>query len=433
MARPLVLAILTTLVLTLAGCTADDAVTGASTAAERASKANDMLANPPWADVQPTGRVKDFTLYLHPMPDHELYPGASMAMWGFSLSDDPATASVPGPVIRVTEGDTVRVTLISTVAGFNHTIHWHGQHVPWDMDGVPFMSQPPVEPNEQFTYEWIAKPAGTYWYHCHVDAQHHIDMGMYGVLIVDPQDPSEDPAYDPNHEFIMVLDDMDRFHVEGGTPAGSNLPQDGDLYSYEEWLRRTTSDAANRNTQVSDRVTGTPLRPHRDAAYGYPITHAPYTADYNTFLINGFAFPYTEPLIVEEGKVARIRFVNVGNSPFAMHLHGHHMLVTHKDGILLESPYWVDTLPILSAERYDVYVKLDNAGMWDFHDHIGGHTSNDNIFPGGAMTMLCYTSSDMCRVGGGHDHGGAASTNNGAGWFPATSGELMRWSGHDLP
>lgn len=62
-----------------------------------------MLALPPGADVQPTGRTVHFTLYLHRI-QHELYPGATMAMWGFSLSDDPATASVPGPELRVTEG-----------------------------------------------------------------------------------------------------------------------------------------------------------------------------------------------------------------------------------------------------------------------------------------------------------------------------------------
>ena len=427
MARPIVLGILVTVVLLAAGCTTDDSVTGASTLEERASKANAMLATPPWANVQPTGNVKEFTLTLFPMTQHTVYPGATMAMWAFSLTDDPADATVPGPTLRVTEGDLVRVTLRSTVAGFNHTLHWHGQHVPWEMDGVPFMSQSPVEPGEDFTYEFIAKPAGTYWYHCHVDAQHHIDMGMYGLLIVDPQDPAQDPAYDK--EFLMVLDDMDRYHIEGGTPVASNTPQNLDPYSYEEWLRRQTSDAANRNSQVQDASGETGVRPQRSDEYGYPITHPTYTADYNTFLINGFAFPYTQPLLIDDDDIVRIRFVNVGNVPFAMHLHGHHMLVTHKDGILLESPYWVDTLPILPAERYDVYMKGENPGMWDFHDHIGGHTQNDNIFPGGAMTMLCYTSVEQCKVGGGgHEHGG--SSNGRWAWY---SGELLNWMGSELP
>lgn len=419
MRRAIVLAAVLAAVLT--GCTAEDAIQGA-TAQERAGHANDMLANPPWANVAPTGRVVDVTLYLHRMDNHELYPGAVMSMWGFSTSDDPSTATVPGPEIRVTEGDTLRVTLVATFDGFNHTLHFHGQHVPFAMDGVPYASQEPVQPGEPFTYEFVASPAGTYWYHCHVDAQHHIDMGMYGVLIVEPQDAAQDPRFDV--EFTLVMDEMDRYHNEGGLPSGTNMPQSLDPFSYEEWLRRQGSDAVNRNTAVQDGLSQTGAQPQRSEEYGYPITHAPYTATYQTYLINGYAFPYTEPLIVNDGQIARLRLVNAGNEAFAMHLHGHHVLVTHKDGILLESPYWADVVPLLPGERYDVYVKLDNPGMWDLHDHVGGHTQNDYVFPGGAMTMLCYASYEGCSVGGGHDHGG---------YYPSRSGDLLRWTGHDLP
>lgn len=406
--------------LALAGCTTNGDVQTAS-AETKASKVNAMLEAPPGSDVEPTGNVKEFTLYLHRMDGHELYPGASMSMWGFSLSEDPATASVPGPTLRVTEGDTVRVTLHSTIAGFNHTLHWHGQHVPADQDGVPYVSQDPVEAGVDYTYEFIAKPAGTYWYHCHVDAQHHIDMGMYGALIVDPQDPAEDPRYD--REFVMILDDMDRYHLEGGQPAAGNMPQGGDVYSTEEWLKRQANDVVTRNQQVNDALAqgNTSVRPNRD---WYPVTYPPYTADYNTFLINGVAFPYTESLVGGEGDILRIRLINVANEVFAMHLHGHHVLVTHKDGILLESPYWADVVAIAPGERYDLYVKLDNPGMWDVHDHIGGHTQNDNIFPGGAMTMLCYEGygDGMCESGGGHDHGG----------MNQRAGDLLGWSGREL-
>lgn len=422
--RPLVLASILLASLVAAGCVDSEPLTGASIS-ERVSRVNDMLENAPGTNVRPTGNVKEFDLYLHPMR-HELYPGAVMQMWGFSLDPDPSTAMMPGPTLRVTEGDQVIVNFQSTVAGFNHTLHWHGQHVPWEQDGVPFLTQSPIEPGEVFTYAFIAKPAGTYWYHCHVDAPHHIDMGMYGVLIVDPQDPADDPHYD--REFLMVLDDMDRFHLEGGQTPGENMPQSGDPDLYEEWARRQAADLVNRNPQVSDRVTGTPLREHRGEEYGYPVTHAPYTANYNTWLINGFSFPYTEPLVVQEGDTIRIRMVNVGNSFHAMHLHGHHMLVTHKDGILLASPYWVDTLILGPSERYDLYVPMNNPGLWDFHDHIGKHTTNDNIFPGGAMTMLCYEghAHRHCDASGGHAHGGHDGGR-------LTAGDFFRWSGHALP
>ena len=421
-ARVLLLVALTSALAT-AGCFGGEAVTPASIR-DRASLVDELLANPPGSEVRPTGDRVEFDLYLHRMENHEVFPGAFMTMWGFSLDPDPTTAQIPGPTLRVTAGDTVVVNFRSTVAGFNHTLHWHGQHVPYEQDGVPYLTQNPVEAEEVFTYEFVAKPAGTYWYHCHVDAQHHVDMGMYGVLIVDPQDPADDPRHDK--EFVMVMDDMDRFHLETGQPVMGNLPQNGDPWTYEEWAKRQSGDTVNRNPAVSDKVTGTPLRPTRDPAkYGGMPTYPPYTADYNTFLINGFSFPYTEPLVVSEGDVVRIRMVNAGNVVFAMHLHGHHMLVTHKDGVAVLAPWWADTVMLAPGERYDVFVKMDNPGLWDFHDHVGGHTQNDDIFPGGAMTMLVYDQFASGMGGGGHDHGGGGRVR--------TSGDVIGWSRQMLP
>ncbi|MHB8605469.1 MAG: multicopper oxidase domain-containing protein, partial [Thermoplasmatota archaeon] len=168
----------------LAGCVSGNPLASQSTS-DLTGKWADILAHPPGADVKPTGVTKEFTLYLMPMV-HEPYPGVTMNMWGFSLSDDPKTATVPGPEIRVTEGDRVIVHFRPLVAGFNHTIHWHGLSVPNEDDGVPFITQTPTEPGQSSTYDFIAKPAGTYWYHCHVDPAHHLDMGMYGAFIVEP-------------------------------------------------------------------------------------------------------------------------------------------------------------------------------------------------------------------------------------------------------
>jgi manganese oxidase len=401
----------------LAGCTTGGVLSSSSSSG--GSSAAAMLEHPPGSDVKPTGIVREFDVYLHKMAEHELYPGAKMGMWGFSESSDPTTAQFPGPTLRVTEGDTMLVHFHPLFAGYNHTLHFHGQNVPYEMDGVPFTTQKPVEANEAFDYQFVAKPAGTYWYHCHVDAQHHVDMGMYGMLIVDPQDRSVEPSYDK--EFVIELDDMDRFHLEGGQPATGNLPQSGDPAQYQEWLDRQVSDSVNRNPTVSDQVTGTPLRPDRPWT---PVTYAPYTATYNTFLINGYAFPNTATLVVADDDIIRVRMLNAGNSMMSMHLHGHHMLITHKDGVLLNSPYWVDVIVLGPGERYDAYVKMDNPGLWEFHDHFGQHTQNDNIFPGGAMTMLCYDSIEGCEAMGGDDHEHGGSTMK--------SGDLLAWRWREL-
>ena len=415
--RPLSLILLAVAALVAAGCTTSGSVVPSSEA-DKASLAEQMLAHPPGSDVKPTGKTKEFDLYLFPMK-HEVYPGASMGMWGFSFNSDPSTAQVPGPVIRVTEGDRVIIHFHPATAGYNHTLHFHGQNVPNDQDGVPYQTQKVVESGASYDYEFIAKPAGTYWYHCHVDSQHHIDMGMYGVFIVDPQNPKADPRYD--REFVMIMDDMDRYHLEGGQPATGNMPQGGDTYSYEQYARRQANDVIVRNPQVNslESQTNASTRPNRD---WYPVTYAAYTADYQTYVINGHSYPYTETLVAKQGQTIRIRMINAGNTIFAMHLHGHHMLVTHKDGVQLASPYWVDTVSISPGERYDVYVVMDNPGIWDFHDHVGGHTQNDNIFPGGAMTMLCYEGFPGCDAG----HGGMHMS-------PTHSGDLLGWSPFVLP
>ncbi len=413
--RRVVLAFALVAVLALSGCAGTGLLTTASTGGA-GSKADAMLAHAPGSDVKPTGRTQEFDLYLYPM-NHTLYPGASMNMWGFSLAPDATKAQFPGPTLRVTEGDRVIIHFHPETAGYNHTLHFHGQDVPNDQDGVPYVTQKVVESGDSYDYDFIAKPAGTYWYHCHVDTEHHIDMGMYGAFIVDPQNVNDDPHYDG--EFVMLLDDMDRYHNEGGRPPTDTgqVPQGGDVYSYQQFLERQANDAVTRNQVVGPALTeqNTTFRPNRD---WYPVTYLPYTADYQTFLINGQAFPYTSPLVVQENKTYRIRMINAGNEVFSMHLHGHHLLVTHVDGVLLESPYWVDNVVIAPGQRMDVYFKADNPGVWDFHDNFGQHTQNDDIFPGGAMTMLCYQGLQGCPSGHDHMHMAHAHSGDLIGWDP---------------
>jgi len=127
--------------------------------------------------------------------------------------------SAPGPVIRATVGDTLRVRLrnelpVSTI------LHFHGQPVRLGMDGTQVISRPEIAPGQEFEYEFTDLAAGTYWYHPHSDMHHQLDAGMYGVLIVDPPASQPDPAFDV--EQVIVLDDWSA-SVTGGTFNGSVL------------------------------------------------------------------------------------------------------------------------------------------------------------------------------------------------------------------
>lgn len=108
----------------------------------------------------------------------------------------------PGPTLRAKLGDTLVVELDNQLDGPT-TIHWHGLHVPFEMDGVAWMRDP-VGPGETFTYRFELQQAGTFWYHPHFDTDRQVEGGLHGVLIV--EDPAE-PATD--EELVLVFDAAD--------------------------------------------------------------------------------------------------------------------------------------------------------------------------------------------------------------------------------
>lgn len=110
---------------------------------------------------------------------------------------------IPGPVIRVNDGDRVRVVFRNELPEPT-AIHWHGQTVPWGQDGVPGLTQRAVNPGETFVYEFTAGPEGTHWYHTHFDTTKQITSGLFGAFIVDPR-PGKAAAYDREH--IVFIND----------------------------------------------------------------------------------------------------------------------------------------------------------------------------------------------------------------------------------
>ncbi|MFN3656435.1 MAG: multicopper oxidase family protein [Pseudolabrys sp.] len=96
----------------------------------------------------------------------------------------------PGPALRVKQGEEVRVRLVNDIAQPT-VIHWHGLRLPNAMDGVPHLTQMPVEPGQSFDYRFVAPDAGTFWYHSHFMSSEQVARGLYGVLIVDEPTPVE--------------------------------------------------------------------------------------------------------------------------------------------------------------------------------------------------------------------------------------------------
>ncbi len=149
-----------------------------------------LLYPPPALPYQP-GRVREYTLTAADR-QIEVAPGVFFEAWTYN-------GTVPGPVIRATEGDLLRVHF-RNAGSHPHTIHFHGIH-PTNMDGVFEV----VEPGAEFTYEFIARPAGMQLYHCHATPlKKHIHKGLYGAFIIDPKEPRP-----PAQELVMVMNGYD--------------------------------------------------------------------------------------------------------------------------------------------------------------------------------------------------------------------------------
>lgn len=253
------------------------------------------------------------------------------------LKDVSATAytyngTVPGPMIRVTEGDRVRI-VVKNGLSVPTTVHWHGLEVPNNMDGVPGVTQDPIEPGQTFTYEFTARPAGTFWYHSHYEGDVQVGAGLYAPFIVDPKAPEGDlPAVDKT----LIL---------------------------SEWLLRSGQ------TFAAMPMSG--MEP-------------------NYFTINGRSFPDTETITVRKGDLVRLRLVGAGQLIHPMHLHGLPFKIVATDGHPVPDAVQLtkDTLSIAPGERYDIEFIASEPGQWMLHCHILHHTTNDNVEPGGLMLIV---------------------------------------------
>jgi FtsP/CotA-like multicopper oxidase with cupredoxin domain len=149
-----------------------------------------LSLHPAWADTH-----RAFTLRAAPgrarlVPE----PWGESDVWCFG-------GTVPGPEIRVRQGDRMRIAVENALAE-ETSVHWHGLRVPNAMDGVPHLTQAPIMPGETFTYAFDAVDAGTFWYHPHQRSFEQVGRGLYGALIIEEADP---PRVD--RELVWVLDD----------------------------------------------------------------------------------------------------------------------------------------------------------------------------------------------------------------------------------
>lgn len=268
-------------------------------------------------------RAEPVTIQFQDMSDPHGMARRPIQGWGYNNS-------IVGPTIEAVEGDRVRI-LVENRLSEPTTMHWHGLHIPIEMDGVPGFSQKPIMPNETFTYEFTLEQHGTYFYHPHFMGAKQVGLGMAGFFIVHPKNPEPSQIVDKDFAYFLQI-----------------------------WM----------------------IHP------GSPIPDTLEMTEFNYFTMNGRPGPDIVPMRAKVGEKVRIRVVNLSMMTHPIHLHGHSFRVTeYGAGFVPPSQQIIaNTINIGSAEeRSFEFIAGPRPGKWLFHCHFMHHVMNDmhrNPIPG---------------------------------------------------
>ena len=246
--------------------------------------------------------------------------------------------TVPAPLIRLREGQNVRLRVINDLDE-ESSIHWHGLLVPAQFDGVPGVSFPGIAPHGTFVYDFPIRQSGTYWYHSHSGLQEQ--LGHYGPIVIDPV--GEDPVRS-DREHVVMLSDHGRIAPEA---VFHRLKADPGGFNYQ---RQTLSGLlAGRGQPLKDRVRWGGMRMD-------PADIADVTGSIYTYLVNGHGPADNWTALFTPGERVRLRIINASSmTTFNLRIPGLRLTVVQADGQNVV-PVTVDEFQIGVAETYDVIV-----------------------------------------------------------------------------
>jgi len=252
--------------------------------------------------------------------------------------------SLPGPLLRWREGDTVTLRVRNRLAA-DTSIHWHGILLPANMDGVPGLSFHGIEPGGVYVYQFKVRQHGTYWYHSHSGLQEQ--AGVYGPLVIEAKEP-EPFQYD--RDYVVMLSD---WTDEDPASLMKTLKKQSDYYNFH---KRTVGDFINDVSEkgwgatVADRTMWAQMNMN-------PTDIADVSGATYTFLINGQAPDDNFTWLFRPGEKLRLRLINgSAMTYFDVRIPGLKMTVVAADGLHVK-PASVDELRIAVAETYDVIVE----------------------------------------------------------------------------
>ena len=252
--------------------------------------------------------------------------------------------SVPAPILRWREGDTVTLAVTNRLSEPS-SIHWHGILVPNPMDGVPGLTFAGIPPGETFVYRFPVHQSGTYWYHSHSTFQEQ--TGLYGPLVIDPKGGYAQPF---DRDYVVMLSDWTDTSPE---TIVSNLKFQSDYYNFQQRTVGTFFDDVAKNglaATVSDRLMWGQMR--MSPTDILDVSGATYT-----YLLNGQPPARNWTALFRPGERVRLRFINGSTmSIFDVRVDGLQMSIVQADGNEVV-PVMVDEFRIGVAETYDVIVQ----------------------------------------------------------------------------
>jgi CopA family copper-resistance protein len=252
--------------------------------------------------------------------------------------------SIPGPTLRMREGDTVTIRVTNKLREAT-SIHWHGIILPFQMDGVPGISFPGIPAGETFTYRFTVEQSGTYWYHSHSGFQEL--TGVYGALIIDPREAEIIRA---DRDYVMLLSD---WTDDDPMRVYSKLKAQGDNYN----INRPTAPDFFRDVSRHGMKAALAKRKMWNEMRMNPTDLADLSAAVLTYLCNGTTPAGNWTGLFRPGERVRLRFINgAGNTFYDVRIPGLKLTVVQADGVNVE-PVTVDEFRFGPGQTYDVIVQ----------------------------------------------------------------------------
>ena len=250
--------------------------------------------------------------------------------------------TLPGPVLTFAEGDDAVIHVTNAMADPS-SVHWHGLHVPRDMDGAPgFNDFKAIAPGETFTYRFPLRQSGTYWYHAHSLGQEQ--DGLYGAMVITPRQP--EAAAGP--DYVVLLSE---YTPEDAADILAHLKMSSDYYQYQ---RRTLGDF------IADLGTKGAAKTWDDfKSWGQMRMLPTDLSDVSgyDFLLNGRNSRQNWTGMFQPGQTVKLRFINAATMTiFDVRIPGLKMTVVAADGQAVK-PVTIDEFRIGNAETYDVLVQ----------------------------------------------------------------------------